>query len=92
MYKLVAAILVGNGVGGRMVTAPHYTYNLLLPPGSDVRSVLPDRHVISSRHAAGVAQGGLISPLLVSLCVDMPSPSHHVELAFYADDTAIIVT
>jgi len=24
MYKLVAAILVGNGVGGRMATAPHY--------------------------------------------------------------------
>ena len=24
MYKLVAAILVGNGVGDRMATAPHY--------------------------------------------------------------------
>jgi len=24
MYELVAAILVGNGVGGRMATAPHY--------------------------------------------------------------------
>jgi len=24
MYKLVAAILLGNGVGGRMATAPHY--------------------------------------------------------------------
>jgi len=23
MYKLVAAILLGNGVGGRMATAPH---------------------------------------------------------------------
>jgi len=42
---------------------------------------------------AGVAQGGLISPVLFSLCVnDMPSPSHHVELALYADDTAIIAT
>jgi hypothetical protein len=40
---------------------------------------------------AGVAQGGLISPVLFSLYVnDMPSPSHHVELALYADDTAII--
>ena len=40
---------------------------------------------------AGVAQGGLISPILLSLYVkDMPSPSHHVELALYADDTAII--
>jgi len=42
---------------------------------------------------AGVAQGGLISPILFSLYVnDMPSPSHNVELAFYADDTAIIAT
>ena len=42
---------------------------------------------------AGVAQGGLISPVLFSLCVkNMPSPSHHVELAFYADDTAVIAT
>ena len=31
---------------------------------------------------AAVAQGGLISPILFSLYVnDMPSPSHHVELA-----------
>jgi len=42
---------------------------------------------------AGVAQGGLISPVLFSLYVnDMPSPSHHVKLALYADDTAIIAT
>jgi len=40
-----------------------------------------------------VAQGGLISPVLFSLYVnDMPSPSHHVELALYADNTAIIAT
>jgi hypothetical protein len=42
---------------------------------------------------AGVAQDGLISPVLFNLYVnDMPSPSHHVELALYADDTAIIAT
>jgi len=42
---------------------------------------------------AEVAQGGLISPVLFSLYVnDMPSPSHHVELALYADDTAVIAT
>jgi hypothetical protein len=42
---------------------------------------------------AGVAQGGLISPVLFSLYVnDMPPPSHHVELALYADDTAVIAT
>jgi retron-type reverse transcriptase len=42
---------------------------------------------------AGVAQGGLISPVLFSLYDnDMPSPSHRVELALYADDTAVIAT
>ena len=42
---------------------------------------------------AGVVQGGLISPVLFSLYVnDMLTPSHHVELAFYADDTPIIST
>jgi hypothetical protein len=42
---------------------------------------------------AGVAQGGLISPVLFSLYVnDMPVPSRHVELALYADDTAVIAT
>jgi len=35
----------------------------------------------------------LIFPALFSLYVnDMPSPSHHVELALYAGDTAIIAT
>jgi hypothetical protein len=42
---------------------------------------------------AGVAQGRLISPVLFSLYVnDMPSPLHHIELALYADDMAIIAT
>jgi hypothetical protein len=41
----------------------------------------------------GAAQGGLISPVLFSLYVnDLPTPSHHVELALYADDSAIIAT
>jgi len=41
----------------------------------------------------GVAQGVLISPVLFSLYVnDTPSPSHHVQLALYADDMAIIAT
>ena len=40
-----------------------------------------------------MAQGGLISSVLFSLYVNnIPSPSHHVELALYADDTAIIAT
>jgi hypothetical protein len=42
---------------------------------------------------AGVAQGGLVSPVLFSLYVnDMPAPSRHVELALYADYTALIAT
>ena len=45
------------------------------------------------RAQAGVAQGGIISPLIFRLCVnDMPSPSRHVELALYAGDTAVIAT
>ena len=39
---------------------------------------------------AGVAHGGLISPVLLSLYVnDMPSPSYHVDLVIYVEDTAI---
>ena len=41
---------------------------------------------------AGVAQGGLISPVLFSLYVNDISPSHQVELALYADYTAVIAT
>jgi len=52
--------------------------------------------MVTSSHRgmrAGVAQGGLISPVLFSPYVnDIPSPSHHVQLAHYADDTAIIAT
>jgi hypothetical protein len=46
------------------------------------RSVMP----------AGVAQGGLVT-LYSSACVhDIPTTSHHVELAQYADGTALIAT
>jgi hypothetical protein len=42
---------------------------------------------------AGVAQGGLISPVIFTLYVnDMPTPSHHAELALYADHTTVIAT
>ena len=42
---------------------------------------------------AGVPQCGLISPVHFSHYVnDIPPPSHHVELALFADDTAIIAT
>jgi hypothetical protein len=39
---------------------------------------------------AGVAQGGLAYPVLFSLYVnEIPTPFRHVELAQYADDTAV---
>jgi hypothetical protein len=38
-----------------------------------------------------LAQGGLISTVF-RLYFDMPSPTHHVELALYLDNTAIIAT
>jgi hypothetical protein len=42
---------------------------------------------------AAVVQGGLVSPVLFSLYVnDIPTPSRHVELAQYADDTALVAT
>jgi hypothetical protein len=42
---------------------------------------------------AGVAEVELISPVFFRLYVnDMPSPSHHVQLALYADDMAVIAT
>jgi len=42
---------------------------------------------------AGVAQGGLIFPVPFSLYInDMPSPLHHVELALYTDNAAIVAT
>jgi len=42
---------------------------------------------------AGSSSGWIDSPVLFSLYInDMPSPSHHVELALYADDVAIIAT
>ena len=40
-----------------------------------------------------VAQGEIIFPVLFSLYVnDILSPSRHVELALYGDDTAVIAT
>ena len=71
----------------------HSSFNFILPPESDVRSVLPDGHVISSRHAGGSGSGWIDLPCpLQSLCQRHAPPSHRVELALYADDTAIIDT
>jgi hypothetical protein len=69
---------------------PHY---LIIPAESDVRSVLPDVHVISSWHAGWCGPGWIDLPCpLQSVCQRMSSPLHDVDLALYADDTAIIAT
>jgi hypothetical protein len=40
---------------------------------------------------AGMYQGGIVFPVLFSLYVkDIHTPSHHVRLALYADDTAVL--
>jgi hypothetical protein len=42
---------------------------------------------------AGVAQDGLVSPVLFSLYVnDIPTPSRHVVLSQYAVDTSLVAT
>jgi hypothetical protein len=42
---------------------------------------------------AGLAQGGTVSPVLVSLYVnDIHTSSCHIELAEYTDDTVLIAT
>jgi hypothetical protein len=42
---------------------------------------------------SGVAQGGLVSPVLFSLYVnDVPTPSRDVELAQYTDGTGLVAT
>jgi hypothetical protein len=40
----------------------------------------------------GVAQGGLITAVFSVYVKDKLSPSHHVELTLYKDDTTIIAT
>ena len=40
-----------------------------------------------------ISAGGLISPVLFILYVkDIPTPSRHIELAQYGDDTALVAT
>jgi hypothetical protein len=59
-----------------------------------VRSFEASFQVVTSSRGmrAAVAQGKLMSSVLFSLYVDMPSPSIHVELVLYAEHTAIIAT
>jgi len=71
----------------------HSPYNLILPQGLVVRSVLPDGNVISSRHVSWGSSGRIDLPCpLQSVCQWHALPLHYVELALYVDDTAIIAT
>ena len=79
------------------LTALNFPSYLLKTISSYMHSRMFDAHfqiaIFTSHLRAGVAQGGTISPILFSLYVnDMPSPYRHVELALYADYTAVIVT
>jgi len=69
----------------------HRPCDLLLSPGSDIRRVLLDGHVISSRNADWSGQGwiDLLCPLQ-SVCQRQALNLRHVELDLYADDMVII--
>ena len=52
---------------GSMASSPklpvlHSPHNLIVPPGSDVRRVLPDGHVISSTHEGSGGSGWIDHP------------------------------
>ena len=57
---------------------------------SNVCVVLPDGHVISSQHGGWGGAGLFDLPCPFQSDVNMPTSSHHVKLALYVDDTAII--
>jgi hypothetical protein len=73
--------------------ALHSPCNLIMPMGSHVQRVLPDGHLISSRHAGWGDSGWTYLPCpLQFVRRHIRPPSHHGELALYADDTAILAT
>jgi len=77
----------------KLLDFPSYMVHTISTYLRDRTFVATFQTVTSSRRGmrAGVTRGGLISPVLYCLYVNnMPQPSHHVKLALYADDTAII--
>ena len=74
---------------------PSYIFNTISGylRGRTLEASFQSATTISRGMRPGMAQGGLISPVLFSLYVnDVPSPSHHVDLALCADDTASVAT
>jgi hypothetical protein len=75
-----------------ILNVPSYLVNTL-SSSLHAPNVLQISHIHTSYNAGWCAQGGLVSLLLFSLYVnDMPTPSRYVNLALYADDTALIAT
>jgi hypothetical protein len=82
-YKLTIQNIPSNLVK-TMSSCLHYrTFQTSFQSATSTRRGMPD----------GVAQGGLVSSVLLSLYGnDKPTPFRHVELAHYADDTALVAT
>jgi retron-type reverse transcriptase len=78
-----------------LLNLPSYIVQTISSHHSGRTFVASFQTATSSRRVmrAGVDQGGLISHVLFILYVNgLPSPSHHVELALYANDTVVIDT
>jgi hypothetical protein len=78
-----------------LLNLPSYLVHKSHPTYGVGRSNRPSRrpHHHVQECGLGWHRGGLISPVLFSLYVNnIPSPSRHVELDLYADETAIIAT
>jgi hypothetical protein len=75
-----------------IVDFPFYLVkSILISSLADMLNVFPIRHIYSYSMRSGVDKGGHVSSALFSLCVyNMPTPSHHVELALNADDTTLV--
>jgi hypothetical protein len=66
--------------------------HIFLSEWSDIRSVLPNSHIHLSHAGWRSSWGNNFSVLFGLFVNDMPSPSRHVALALYADDTVLLVT
>jgi len=76
-----------------------YKLTVLNFPSYFVKTISSHLRLSKQPHSCAVAfrlaltQSGIVSYVLSCLYVrDMPAPSHHFELALYADDTAIMAT
>jgi hypothetical protein len=67
--------------------------HILIPRLPDFQTYFQSATYTCRGIRSGVAQGGLVSPVLFSLYVnDIPTHSRHVKLTHYADETALVAT